>query len=93
MSESARAGASGADRTRRPAPRPARGKETKQLNLFQRIARYLRQIVAEIKKVVWLTRKDMVSYSTAVIVFVAIVMAFVTLADLGIGSLTGLIFG
>ena len=92
MSESARAGASGADRTRRPAPRPARGKETK-LNLFQRIARYLRQIVAEIKKVVWLTRKDMVSYSTAVIVFVAIVMAFVTLADLGIGSLTGLIFG
>ena len=92
MSESARAGASGADRTRRPAPRPARGKEAK-LNLFQRLARYLRQIVAELKKVVWLTRKDMISYSTAVIVFVAIVMAFVTLVDLGIGSLTGLVFG
>ena len=91
MSESARAGASGADRTRRPAPRPARGKDVK-LSIFQRVARYIRQIVAEMKKVVWLTRKDMINYATAVIVFVAIVMAFVTLVDLGVGTLTKLIF-
>lgn len=92
MSESARAGASGADRTRRPAPRPARGKDVR-LNPVQRIARFFRQIVAEMKKVVWLTRKDMINYASAVIVFVAVVMAFVTLVDLGIGSLTKLVFG
>lgn len=92
MSESARAGASGADRTRRPAPRPARGKDVR-LNVVQRIARFFRQIVAEMKKVVWLTRKDMINYASAVIVFVAVVMAFVTLVDLGIGSLTKLVFG
>ena len=92
MSESARAGASGADRTRRPAPRPARGKDVR-LNVVQRLARFFRQIVAEMKKVVWLTRKDMINYASAVIVFVAVVMAFVTLVDLGIGSLTKLVFG
>jgi preprotein translocase subunit SecE len=93
VSESARAGASGADRTRRPAPRPARGKKEVRLNVFQRIARFFRQIVAELKKVVWPTRKDLINYATAVLVFVAIVMAFVTLVDLGVGSLIGLVFG
>jgi preprotein translocase subunit SecE len=92
VSESARAGASGAEPTRRPTPRPARGKEVR-LNIFQRLARFLRQIAAELKKVIWPTRKDLVNYATAVLVFVAIVMAFVTLVDLGVGSLTGLIFG
>lgn len=92
MSESARAGASGADRTRRPAPRPARGKEVR-LNVFQRLARFFRQIAAELKKVIWPTRKDLINYATAVLVFVAIVMAFVTLVDLGVGSLTKLVFG
>ncbi len=92
MSESARAGATGADGTRRPAPRPARGKDAK-LNVAQRIARFVRQVGAELKKVVWPTRRDLINYATAVIVFVALVMAFVTVVDLGVGSLTSLVFG
>lgn len=92
MSESARAGATGADGTRRPAPRPARGKDAK-LNVFERVARFTRQVGGEMKKVVWPTRKDLINYATAVIVFVALVMAFVTVVDLGIGSLTRLVFG
>jgi preprotein translocase subunit SecE len=92
VSESARAGASGADRTRRPAPRPGRGTEVR-LNVFQRMARWFRQVIAELKKVVWTTRKDLINYATAVLVFVAVVMAFVTLVDLGVGSLTRLVFG
>jgi len=92
VSESARAGASGADRTRRPAPRP-KGRQTKEPGLFARIARFIRQIVAELKKVVRPTRKELIGYATAVLVFVGIVMAFVTLVDLGVGSLIGWVFG
>lgn len=92
MSESARAGASGADRTRRPAPRP-RGGRSEELGPFARLARFVRQVVAELKKVVRPSRNDLVGYATAVLVFVAAVMAFVTLVDLGVGSLTGLVFG
>lgn len=92
MSESARAGASGADRTRRPAPR-ARGAKAEELGLFGRIGRFIRQIVAELKKVVRPSRNDLVGYATAVLVFVAAVMAFVTLVDLGVGLLTAWVFG
>ena len=92
MSESARAGASGADRTRRPAPRPG-GKKVEELGPFARLNRFVRQIVAELKKVVRPSRSDLIGYATAVLVFVAAVMAFVTLIDLGVGSLTRLVFG
>ena len=92
MSESARAGASGADRTRRPAPRP-RGRGREELGPFARVSRFVRQIVAELRKVVRPSRNDLVGYATAVLVFVAAVMAFVTLVDLGVGSLTRLVFG
>lgn len=93
MSDSARAGAQGADSTRRPAPRPGGKKATEELGPFARLARFVRQVVAELKKVVRPSRKDLIGYSTAVLVFVAVVMAFVTLVDLGVGSLTRVVFG
>jgi len=93
VSEFARAGASGADRTRRPASRPSRGKQAKRLGLFGSVARFVRQIIAELKKVVRPTRKELVRYATAVLVFVGVVMAFVTVVDLGVGSLTAWVFG
>jgi len=89
VSESARAGA---DRTRRPASRPSRGKEAKRLGLFA-VARFVRQVIAELKKVVRPTRKELIGYATAVLVFVGAVMAFVTVVDLGVGSLTAWVFG
>jgi preprotein translocase subunit SecE len=92
VSDSARAGASGADRIRRPAARSARGKE-KSLGPFGRVARFIRQIIAELKKVVRPTRNELVNYASAVLVFVAVMMGFVTLVDLGVGSLTSLVFG
>ena len=93
MSESARAGVSGADRTRRPASRPSRGKQAKRLGLFGTVARFVRQVIAELKKVVRPTRKELIGYATAVLVFVGAVMAFVTVVDLGVGSLTAWVFG
>ncbi len=61
--------------------------------LFARIALFLRQVVAELKKVVRPTRADLVRYTIVVLVFVAVVMAFVTVLDLGIGTAIGWIFG
>ena len=93
MSESARAAASGAEGTGRDGSRPARGSQKARLGLFARIARFFRQVIAELKKVVRPTRADLLRYTSVVMVFVAVVMAFVTVLDLGIGSLVAWIFG
>nr|WP_276582528.1 preprotein translocase subunit SecE [Cellulomonas sp. RIT-PI-Y] len=61
--------------------------------MFARIALFVRQVIAELKKVVWLTRSDLITYTIVVLVFVAVVMAFVTVVDLGIGQLTRWAFG
>lgn len=60
---------------------------------FARIALFVRQVVAELKKVVRPTRSELVTYTTVVLVFVGVVMAFVTVIDLGIGRATFWIFG
>nr|WP_239079047.1 preprotein translocase subunit SecE [Cellulomonas marina] len=61
--------------------------------LFARIALFVRQVVAELRKVVWPTRTELVRYTLVVLVFVVVVMAFVTLVDLGVGRLTFWVFG
>ncbi|MCG7287906.1 preprotein translocase subunit SecE [Cellulomonas sp. ACRRI] len=65
----------------------------KKRGLFARIALFVRQVVAELKKVVRPTRTELVTYTGVVLVFVAVVMAFVTLVDFGIGRATFWIFG
>jgi preprotein translocase subunit SecE len=53
----------------------------------------VRQVVAELKKVHTPTRNELFTYTAVVIVFVAVVMAFVTLLDFGIGKLVLFVFG
>lgn len=89
MSDSARAAASGAER---PEPR-AKKPGSAEPGLFGRIARFWRQVFAELKKVVRPTRETLFSYVSAVLVFVVVVMAFITLVDLAAGSAVGFIFG
>ena len=61
--------------------------------LFARIGLFVRQVVAELKKVVRPTRSELINYTGVVLAFVAVVMAFVTVVDLGIGRLTFWVFG
>ncbi len=89
MSESA--SAEGTEGIARKAPRPVKG--AARLGLVARIARFIRQIIAELKKVVRPTREELLRYSAVVIVFVLVVMTFVLLVDLGAGSLVGWVFG
>ena len=45
--------------------------------VFAQISLFFRQVVAELRKVIWPTRKELVSYTTIVIVFVTIVAAII----------------
>lgn len=55
-------------------------------------ADFLRQVVAELRKVVWPTREQLVTYFWVVLVFVLVIMTFVSLLDLGLGRLVFEIF-
>ena len=55
-------------------------------------ATFYRQVVAELRKVVWPTRDQLVTYFIVVMVFVLIMMAIVSLLDLALGKLTFAIF-
>ena len=54
---------------------------------------FFRQVLGELKKVVRPTRSDLVTYTSVVLVFVAVIMAFVTVVDLLVGKLTFWVFG
>jgi preprotein translocase subunit SecE len=58
-----------------------------------RILNYIREIFAELQKVIWPTRKELLTYTSVVIVFVAIMMTFVALLDVGFAKLMFLVFG
>ena len=47
---------------------------------------FYRQVVAELRKVVWPTQQQLVTYFFVVMVFVAFMMAFIAGLDLGIGK-------
>ena len=63
------------------------------LSLFGRLALYVRQVVAELRKVIWPTRKELVTYTIVVIVFVAVMAAIVAAYDFVFTRGVLLIFG
>jgi preprotein translocase subunit SecE len=77
--------------TRTPAPSGA-GKpaESKSGN---RLLRFYRQVVAELRKVVWPTRKQLSTYFVVVLTFVVFVIAIVSVLDLVFGWAMFKIFG
>jgi len=54
---------------------------------------FFREIVAELRKVIWPTRKELITYTTVVVVFVTIMLTVVGLLDLGFGKAILWIFG
>ena len=78
------------DRTDRGGARGAKGARR---GLFARIALFLRQVVAELRKVVRPTRNELVTYTTVCMVFVVVVMAYVAGLDIAFGKLVLLVFG
>ena len=56
-------------------------------------ALFYRQIVAELRKVVWPTRSELLTYTSVVIVFVLCVIGFVALIDFGLTRAVQAVFG
>ena len=60
---------------------------------FKFVWTYMTQVVAELRKVIWPNRKQMVSYTTVVLVFLAFMVALIGVVDLGLAKLVLLVFG
>jgi preprotein translocase subunit SecE len=54
---------------------------------------YVRQVIAELHKVIWPTRKELLTYTTVAIVFILVMTAFVTGLDYGFTKLVFKVFG
>ena len=48
---------------------------------ISRVSTFVRQVVAELRKVIWPTRKELVTYTSVVLVFVVIMVSIVALFD------------
>jgi preprotein translocase subunit SecE len=55
--------------------------------------RFLREIISEMRKVLWPSRRELVTYTAVVIVFVVIMVALVAGLDIGFAKLVLLLFG
>lgn len=62
-------------------------------NIFERIGRFYRQVVAELRKVVWPSRKQLTTYTAVVLVFVTFIIAVVSLFDVVLTKITFWVFG
>jgi len=56
-------------------------------------ALFLRQMAAELRKVIWPTRKELITYTVVCMVFVVFMVAIVTSLDFGFTKLMFWIFG
>ena len=65
----------------------------KKLNFFQRIALFIRQVFAELRKVVTPTRQELVKYTLVVLGFVVVMMAIVYGLDLLFTWVVQVVFG
>jgi preprotein translocase subunit SecE len=54
---------------------------------------YIKQVVAELRKVIWPNRKQMISYTTVVLIFLAFMVALIGGVDLGLTRLVTWVFG
>lgn len=62
-------------------------------NPFVFVWTFLKQVVAELRKVIWPNRKQMISYTTVVLVFLVFMVSLIGGVDLGLAKLVTLVFG
>ena len=54
---------------------------------------FYRQVIAELRKVVWPTQQQLVTYLLVVLVFVLVLIAYVSVLDLAFGKAIFALFG
>lgn len=83
---------SAADKSDSPTPKRGSGKRQRK-GLFSRMALFLRQVIAELRKVIWPTRRELLTYTWVVLVFVVVMAGLIALFDLGLARVVFAIFG
>ncbi|MEH1100601.1 preprotein translocase subunit SecE [Micromonospora sp. CPCC 205561] len=73
--------------------RPKTKAETERVGLFGRIARFIREVVAELRKVIWPTRKELLTYTAVVVAFVAVMLTIVAGLDFAFAKGVLWVFG
>jgi len=76
------AAASTASKAEQGIATPKRDRGDKRPSVFSRLARFIREVIGELRKVIWPTRKQQVTYTIVVLVFLAVVVAIVSGLDL-----------
>jgi preprotein translocase subunit SecE len=72
---------------------PKSKSETGRVGIFGRVGRFFREVVAELRKVIWPTRKELLTYTTVVVVFIAVMTSIVVLLDYGFARAMLWVFG
>ncbi|HUR13888.1 MAG TPA: preprotein translocase subunit SecE [Mycobacteriales bacterium] len=71
----------------------ARGPKAKRPGPIGRVITFVRQVAAELRKVIWPTRNELVTYTTVVLVFVAIMGFIVAIFDFTFTKAVLAVFG
>ncbi|MGV9665862.1 preprotein translocase subunit SecE [Nocardia niigatensis] len=62
-------------------------------NPFKRLVKFLKEVIAELRKVIWPNRKQMVTYTSVVLVFVIFIIAYISGLDLAFIKGVNWLFG
>jgi preprotein translocase subunit SecE len=76
-----------------PGRKATKTKETERRGPIGRIVNFVREVVAELRKVIWPTRKELLTYTTVVVIFVSIMIAITAGLDVAFAKLVLLVFG
>jgi len=58
------------------------GSGAEKKNIFSRLALFIRQVVVELRKVIWPTLNELVNYTIVVVFFVLVMAGIIALYDL-----------
>ena len=78
---------------RPPAERERTSGTANRRSLGARLGLFYRQVIAELRKVVWPTRSQLITYTAVVLVFVAFIISVISVLDLAFGWVVLEVFG
>ncbi|MFV2018808.1 preprotein translocase subunit SecE [Micromonospora sp. LOL_023] len=70
-----------------------KAKSDTRVGFFGRIIRFIREVVAELRKVIWPTRKELLTYTAVVVVFIAVMLSIVAGLDFAFAKGVLWVFG
>ncbi|MEV0948091.1 preprotein translocase subunit SecE [Rhodococcus sp. NPDC049939] len=53
-------------------------------NIFKRLRRFFREVIAELRKVIWPNRKQMITYTSVVLVFLVFMVTLIGVLDIAV---------